>query len=147
MGEAEFLRCGEDPWRSVALPVMTAGERDSSLKTVLLVHDDDEARVTIRWFFTHFGYAVDCVRSAEEALAIFDPCLHDVVVTDHLMPGLSGAEMAHIIKLRSPATLTIMYTGLPPSDCSCLDAVVEKPTHLLVLKETVDRLLQTGFPG
>jgi len=117
----------------------------SSLKTVLLVDNEDEVRVTIRWFLTHFGYAVDCVRSAEEALAIFDPVLHDVVVTDNSMPGLSGAEMAHIIKLRSRVTPIVMYTGMPPSDRSCLDVVIQKPTHLLVLKEAVEKLLAGGF--
>ena len=112
-----------------------------SLKTVLLVDDGDTSRVTTKWFLTNFGYAVDCARNAEEALALFNPTIHDIVVTDNRMPGLTGAEMAHIIKMRSARTPVLMYTGIPPEDQSCLDMVLQRPTHPLVVKEAVDRLL------
>ena len=110
-------------------------------KTILLVDDGDECRVTTKWFLTHFGYAVDAARNAEEALALFNPAHHDLVVTDNAMPGMTGAEMAHVIKLRSPSTPVLMYSGNPPDDRSCLDLVVQRPTHLLALKEAADKLL------
>jgi CheY-like chemotaxis protein len=113
----------------------------TSVKTILLVDDEDDCRVTTKWFLANFGYAVDSARGAEEALALFDPRVHDLIVTDNSMPGMTGGEMAHIIKLRSPATPVLMYTALPPDERSCLDAVVQRPTHLLALKEAVDRLL------
>ena len=111
------------------------------VKTILLVDDGDSTRVTTRWFLTNFGYAVDSVRSGEEALALFNPSVHDVVVTDNSMPGMSGLELAHVIKLRSPTTPVLMYTGLPPEDRSCLDLVIQRPTHMLTLKEGVDKVL------
>jgi CheY-like chemotaxis protein len=97
--------------------------------------------VTTKWFLSNLGYAVDSARGAEEALALFDPKVHDLIVTDNTMQGMTGGEMAHIIKLRSPSTPVLMYTGKAPDDRSCLDAVVERPTHLLTLKEAVDRIL------
>ena len=111
------------------------------LKTILIVDDRDDCRITTKWFLTNFGYAVESARSAEEALALFDAKIHDLIITDNSMPGMSGAEMAHVIKLRSPSTPIIMYTGSVPEDQSCLDLVVEKPTHLLVLKEAADIIL------
>jgi hypothetical protein len=54
---------------------------------------------------------------------------------------MSGAEMAHVIKLRSPSTPVLMYTGLPPVDQVCVDLVIQRPTHMLALKDAVDRLL------
>lgn len=113
----------------------------SSPKTILLVDDGDDFRVTTKWFLSNFGFAVESVRSAEEALALFDPKTHDVIITDNSMPGMTGAEMAHIIKLRSPFTPVLMYTGRPPEDGSCLDLVIQKPARMLALKEGVDRLL------
>lgn len=113
----------------------------SSPKTILLVDDQDECRIAAKWFLANFGYLVVTARSAEEALAMFLPETYDVVVTDNAMTGLSGAEMAHIIKLRSPTTPVIMYTGQPPADTSCLDVVIQRPTHLLVLKEAIDAAL------
>lgn len=111
------------------------------VKTILLVDDRDDCRITTKWFLSNFGYEVDTVRSAEEALVLFDPKLHDLVITDNSMPGMNGGEMAHVIKMRSPSTPVIMYTGAPPKDDSCLDMVIERPTHLLVLKDAVDTLL------
>jgi CheY-like chemotaxis protein len=117
------------------------GRPIDSLKSILLVDDDDPCRITTKWFLTHFGYAVDSARSAEEALALFGPQLHDLVVTDNRMSGMTGAEMAHIIKMRSPSTPVLMHTALPPDDQSCLDGVIQKPAHLLALTEAIARLL------
>ncbi len=111
------------------------------LRTILLVDDQDDCRLTTKWFLGNFGYAVDSARGAEEALALFDPNVHDLIVTDNSMPGMTGKEMAHIIKLRSPGTPVLMYSGQLPADRSCLDAVLLKPAHLLTLKAAVDKIL------
>ena len=80
--------------------------------------------MALKWFLTNSGYVVDCVRNAEEAIAVFHPVIHDLVVTENAMPGMTGAEMARIIKLRSPATPVVMYAGKPPVDCSCVDLII-----------------------
>jgi DNA-binding NtrC family response regulator len=113
----------------------------SHLATILLVDDTDASRVATKWFFSNFGYEVDSARSVEEALAVFDPDTHDLVITDNSMPAMSGEELAHIIKLRSPSTPVIMFSGAPPADHSCLDRVIQKPSHLLYLKEAAEQLL------
>ena len=111
------------------------------MNTILLVDDDSEIRISTKWILTNFGYVVDTAPNAEEALTLFDPKVHDVVVTDNSMPGMSGLEMAHIIKMRSPSTPVLMYTGRAPDDSSCVDLVVQRPAHMLALKEGVDKLL------
>ncbi len=113
----------------------------SSRRTILVVADQDECRITTKWFLANFGYAVVTARSAVEALTMFVPEIHDVVVTDNAMAGLTGVEMAHIIKLRSPETPVIMYSDQPPSDQSCLDIIIQRPTHLLRLKQAIDAAL------
>jgi CheY-like chemotaxis protein len=116
------------------------------VKTILLVDDGDDIRVTTKWFLTSFGFAVDAARTAEEALALFNPAIHDLVVTDNSMRGMTGEEMAHVIKLRSPSTPILMYSGNPPDDRSCLDLVIQRPTHLLTLKDGADKLLAAKSP-
>jgi|ERR1035438_5899690 DNA-binding response OmpR family regulator len=108
---------------------------------ILLVDDSDDIRITTKWFLTAFGYMVDSASNAEEALLLFNPEVHDLVITDNSMPGMSGVEMAHVIKLRSATTPVVMYTGRLPDDRSCLDLVIERPTHLLALKEAIEKLL------
>lgn len=112
-----------------------------SSKTVLLVDDRDASRLTTKWFLANFGFSVDTARSAEEALAMFDPKLHDLVLTDNSMPGMSGLEMAHVIKMRSPTTPVLMYSGRAPTDAPGIDMVIQKPAHLLLVKEAIERFL------
>lgn len=111
------------------------------VKTILLVDDSRGTRLMTKWYLDYVGFVVHAFSSAEEALARFDPEVHDLVLTDNSMAPMTGAEMAHIIKMRSPATPVLMYTGAPPRDQSCLNAVVQKPTPLPALKEVIDRLL------
>lgn len=115
--------------------------------TILLVDDSFDTLLITKLFLSNFGCVVHAFPTVEGALAEFDPKLHDLVVTDNTMPGMTGAEMAHIIKLRSPSTPVVMYSGNPPNDRSCLDMVIEKPAELSLLKEAVDRLLSGRPPG
>ena len=120
------------------------------LKTVLLVDTLDHSRIALKWFLGNFGYVVDSVRSGEEALAVFDPSIHDLVVTDNQMTGMNGAEMAHVIKMRSPVTPVVMYATTIPQDRSCLDSAVGKLSspvqdHMLLLKEAMDKLLSVAI--
>jgi len=118
------------------------------MRTILLVDDNDIARITTKWFMVHFGYAVESARSAEEALMVFNPSVHDIVITDNSMSGMTGAEMARAIKEQSGSTPILMYSGHPPADRNCLDGVIQRPTHLLEVKEAVDRLLGVdSFPS
>src|SRR5271157_6074401 len=111
------------------------------IRTILLVDDGGDTRLMTKWFLDYVGFVVHAFSNAEEALAQFDPKIHDLVVTDNSMERMTGAEMAHIIKMRSPATPVLMYTGARPQDRSCLDAVVQRPSSLPVLKDAVDKLL------
>ena len=112
-------------------------------RTILLVDDDDSNRIMTKWFLNHFGYTVESARSAEDALAMFDPGVHDLILTDNSMLGMTGAEMAHVIKMRSAATPAVMLSGAPPADRTCLDLVLQRPMHLIRLKEAIDQVLQS----
>ena len=108
---------------------------------MLLVDDNVDTRLLTKMFLNNFGYEVDSADSAGEALARFNPSLHDLVLTDNSMPGMTGGEMAHVIKMRSPATPVVMCSGNPPKDTSAIDIVIKKPTYLLAIKDAIDKLL------
>ena len=94
-------------------------------------------------FLNNFGYEVDSVDSGEAAMKQFDPEIHNLVLTDNSMPEMSGGEMAQLIKQRSPLTPVLMCTGHPPNDCSAIDMVIAKPTHLLAIKDAISKLLES----
>jgi CheY-like chemotaxis protein len=111
------------------------------IKTILLVDDNDDIRVLAKWFFDNIGYVVETARSAEEALSRFNPNVHDFVLTDNSMPGMTGAELSHVIKMRSSSTPVVMYTANPPPDRSCVDVLIQKPAGLLDVKDAIDRFM------
>jgi CheY-like chemotaxis protein len=111
------------------------------VRTLLLVDDNVDTRLLTKMFLNNFGYEVDSADNPAEALKCFNPSVHDLVLTDNTMPGMSGAEMAHIIKLRSPSTPVVMCTGNPPTDCTSVDVMIKKPTHLFAIKDAVEKLL------
>jgi len=60
-----------------------------------------------------FGYDVDLRLDSEEALDIFksDPEKYDLVITDQIMPNLSGEELVKEIRSIRPDMPTILCTG------------------------------------
>ncbi len=114
---------------------------ESRLKTVLLVDDDEDTRLLTKLFLKNFGYEVDSAPSGAEALERFNPVVHDLVLTDNSMAGMTGGEMAQVIKRLSPSTPVVMCTGHPPNDCSSIDVVIKKPTYLLAIKDAIDKIL------
>lgn len=67
----------------------------------LLVDDNDTSREILQHYLTAFNYRVTTAKSAPEALAIInraDAPSFDLIVTDYLMPDMSGLEFASMLK-------------------------------------------------
>jgi CheY-like chemotaxis protein len=63
------------------------------------------------------GYEVFEAASAEEGLALVDNGISlNLVVTDHLMPGMTGADLAREIQARRPFVPVLVVSGYADSD-------------------------------
>ncbi|MET1756091.1 MHYT domain-containing protein [Novosphingobium sp. RD2P27] len=83
-----------------------------SIGTVLLVDDEDLVRDTTTDMLIDLGYQVHSARCAAEAIELIDKGLvPDYLVTDHLMPGQSGTELAWHVLGVLPATKVIIISG------------------------------------
>jgi len=111
-----------------------------------LVDDEISVLTTLKMALTAFSYVVDTASNAEEALLLFNPAVHDLVITDNSMPGMSGLELAHAIKLRSATTPVVMHTGRLPDERSCLDLVIQKPGNLFAMGEAIGKLVAKRRP-
>jgi PAS domain S-box-containing protein len=120
-------------------PVVGAGE------SVLLVEDEDAVREVVLRILTRSGYRVREVGSPLEALRIFgnDTDHFDVLLTDIVMPGMSGTQLASRLREMRP-TLPVLfmsgYTTGPapgghelPSDGSLLHKPFDRPALLEAL--------------
>jgi PAS domain S-box-containing protein len=85
--------------------------------TALLVDDEALIRLSTADMLNGLGYAVVEVGSAEEALKLVDEGLKfDLLVTDHLMPGITGTELARTVKERRPASAVLVISGYAEVD-------------------------------
>ena len=79
---------------------------------VLLVDDEDVVRMTAADMLAEMGFNVVEANSAERALQLVDAGLTvDLLVTDHLMPGMTGVELAYAVRERLPATRVLVISG------------------------------------
>jgi PAS domain S-box-containing protein len=80
--------------------------------TALLVDDEALVRESAADMLEELGYEVIQAASAEEALRLIRSGLRpDVLMTDHLMPGMSGTELAGIVQADLPGTPVLIVSG------------------------------------
>jgi CheY-like chemotaxis protein len=85
--------------------------------TALLVDDEDLVRMSTADMLMDLGYEVVEAQSAEEALRLVGEGLQpDLVVTDHLMPGLSGLELARDLRARRRDLPVLIVSGYAEMD-------------------------------
>lgn len=80
--------------------------------TALLVDDEDLVRISTAAALSRLGYNVIEAPSAEHALGLLQNGLSpDVVVTDHIMPGMNGTELARYVQDQCPAAKILIISG------------------------------------
>jgi PAS domain S-box-containing protein len=121
-------------------------------ETILFVDDEGDIVTMVEQMLMGLGYAPVVCRGSREALALFktDPGAYDMVITDQMMPGMTGSEMVREMhKLRSDLPV-IICTGfsktVPESELaeSGVGEVVMKPILLRQMAESIRRVLKHG---
>jgi PAS domain S-box-containing protein len=85
--------------------------------TALLVDDDAVVRLSTAEMLSELGFAVVEAGSAEEALDHFNTGARvDVLVTDHLMPGMTGVDLARRVQERWPGTAVLIISGFADAE-------------------------------
>jgi PAS domain S-box-containing protein len=85
--------------------------------TVILVDDEDLVRMSTADMLNELGFDVVEAGSAEEALRLLkDGYAPDLLVTDHLMPGMSGADLARAARAMRPSMPILVVSGYADVD-------------------------------
>ncbi|GAB6165414.1 sigma 54-interacting transcriptional regulator [Thermostilla marina] len=87
-------------------------ERTNAVQARVLVVDDNEpARVSVADILQRAGYEVEQCSSGAEALKCVDHREYDCIITDLRMPGMSGVELVKRLQPRRLRTQIIMATA------------------------------------
>lgn len=99
---------------------------------LILVDDDPDVLVSMRFAFETYGYRVSTYRSAEDLLAAPPRERRACVVIDHRLPGVSGLDAVLILRERGVQAPAILITSYPSAATRKRAAaasieIVEKP--------------------
>ena len=87
------------------------------LGTALLVDDEPLVRAAAADMLTDIGYAVLEAASAEEAIRLIEGGLKpQLLVTDHLMTGMNGTDLARRVRSEMPGTQVLLVSGYAESE-------------------------------
>ncbi|MDP7061763.1 MAG: sigma-54 dependent transcriptional regulator [Planctomycetota bacterium] len=84
---------------------------DISQLRVLIVDDEADLRLGLMRLVETLGIKAQQAADGREALAAFDQQEWDLVLTDLMMPGMTGAELLVEIKKVQPQTAVVLLTG------------------------------------
>src|SRR5262245_6764853 len=135
----ELPACAEKP---PAPPAPPPAANDSGPKgTVLLVEDEDLVRALAKRVLESRGYRVFATPSAAEALDLHAraPEPVDLVVTDVVMPGLGGRQLAERLRARQPGLRVLFMSGYT-TDEVLRQGIQEEEEHFIQKPFTPDGL-------
>jgi len=78
---------------------------------VLVIDDEPEILTAVGDLLRHDGHVPTLCGDPEEVAGLLEQTPFDLVLTDLGMPGLSGWDVARLVKLKAPATAVAMITG------------------------------------
>jgi two-component system cell cycle response regulator CpdR len=113
---------------------------------ILLAEDDDSLRGFLARALERAGYEVVACPDGETAIEALDQAFH-VLLTDIVMPGIDGIEVARIAAARQPAMRIMFITGFAAVALSAGDRapagakVLAKPVHLREIVAEVERMV------
>jgi len=112
------------------------------LRTVLVVEDDDVIRRLLDLQLSRLGYAVMTAADGNEAIEQQAGRRVDLLVTDIVMPGMDGPELASTMRAQNPELRVLFLSGLGSGTAVEGDvAFLQKPFSSDDLAAALDGLL------
>ncbi|HYM62324.1 MAG TPA: PAS domain S-box protein [Thermoanaerobaculia bacterium] len=78
---------------------------------ILVVEDEEGARAGLREILSSLGYKVEVTASAEEAEQLHSGVRFDLLLTDLILPGMTGTRLAGILSERWPGLGVLLMSG------------------------------------
>jgi len=114
---------------------------------ILLAEDDDSLRGFLTRALERAGYEVRACADGEEALEALPEQQWDLLLTDIVMPGADGIEVARQAAVIQPDLRIMFITGFAAVALAAKDSapegakVLSKPIHLREIVTEVERMV------
>ena len=117
-------------------------------KTLFIVEDDNQVLSMMKNYFEYLGYKILTASNGMEGLKMVASESYDLVITDIVMPYVSGVGILTVIKEKTPNIPVIAITayGKNPERLAAerqADVVLRKPFEMEKLKDRVAKLLES----
>jgi len=125
------------------------------MASILLIDDDDDLRMITAEILRSAGYKVDTAGDAKSGLALYRAGLHDLIITDIVMPEMDGLKLIDGLRQTPKPPRIIAMSGasnpsvpLYLSNAQQMGArrVLAKPIESNVLLQTVAAVLAEAAP-
>lgn len=142
VGFGRLMREVANAIRSVPEGVRTDAVPLRASETILVVDDDDQVREGVSHQLTSLGYKAVVASNGREALEILAREPHiDLLLTDVMMPGLNGREVAEEGRLIRP-NLKVLFTSGYFEGALQRNGSLDANVHLLVKPYRKKRLAE-----
>jgi CheY-like chemotaxis protein len=113
---------------------------------ILVVDDEAVPRDVVSKYLYANGHDVVAVTAGSAAWENFKTGEFDLVITDHAMPQMSGAQLARLIKTERPTQPVLMLTGSDPALSGenispVVDLMLPKPISQQELRSAIAKLV------
>jgi putative two-component system response regulator len=81
------------------------------MSRILVIDDEDVIRLLVVEILEAVGHKVTSAENAERALQLLDDAEFDLIVSDVVMPGLSGLELLELVRARRASLPVVLVTG------------------------------------
>ena len=78
---------------------------------ILLIDDEADSCRALSLLLNRAGYRVECCHSGEKALTLLKNQSFELIISDLLLPGVSGIDILKQVKDEAPETCVILITG------------------------------------
>ncbi len=116
---------------------------DLSAHKILIIDDDAAVLKMLSKVLSKKGYLIDTADNGEEGIKKIESNDYGLILTDIIMPGISGKQVAYLLKdIKEKQTPIVGMSGMPwLLDEDIFDAVLTKPCTNNDLWETVEMCL------
>lgn len=118
---------------------------------LLIVEDEDTLCESLKRVFTKEGYETDIADSAEAAFDLLKDRTYDLIITDIILPGISGIELLSRYKKQNPEQKVVimtayasMETAVEALKAGACDFII-KPIMHDEMKRVVKKALSKGI--